>query len=597
MPINQETLNSELFKLLKSNGYEPDMRSSSGELAGVPDEAEVFQFKFRKDGDDYGTVTVSIDGLKKLVVYYSKSVADSPKGSASGDMSWSDLRTLINKWRFSKGIRTFELKDESDLKYDMAKREHTKKLDEGYYPINKHSSYNDAVPNVKIKIMHTEALGENDQRFRKVARIYLENTEGERFLLDTKKPGIARVYARHLAEGGKVNDDRWGHIHSLVEDYSKMAGFVRATRNHQFNESTQQLISEGISHYSNLRETLQKLSGKKGYNTYFESYTPTLTEDHMDATELTERFMSSSLDPRIESAMPILAKLSKKISEMSEVQQLEEWSNSVVDESINTNTRPQIKKLARTLSNELIVGVDAVNAKETLGALGLQDDDLYFALERLALENPDADVSDDVLDWMADSHNHMFHEVVMNVRKTQQPAQPPAQPAPVQQQAPAQQAPAPEQAPVQQESLRDGEHHTWTVHFDDGTSQKVNVSNDEFDVKSYYAKKGKKVTKVDKDYAIHGQQYDAPKRSSDDSGERSDRDTKAHIQHDRKMTEEGLDSDQKAAGQLGPTDKVSTGKVLGRKLQNQKGLRGKLVGANESVDPLTRLRNLSGLDK
>jgi len=715
MPINQETLNAELFKLLKSNGYEPDMRSSSGELSGVPDEAEVFQFKFRKDGDDYGTVTVSIDGLTKLVVYYSKSVADSPKGSASGDMSWSDLRTLINKWRFSKGIRTFELKDESDLKYDMAKREHTKKLDEGYYPINKHSSYNDAVPNVKIKIMHTEALGENDQRFRKVARIYLENTEGERFLLDTKKPGIARVYARHLAEGGKVNDDRWGHIHSLVEDYSKMAGFVRATRNHQFNESTQQLISEGISHYSNLRETLQKLSGKKGYNTYFESYTPTLTEDHMDATELTERFMSSSLDPRIESAMPILAKLSKKISEMSEVQQLEEWSNSVVDESINTNTRPQIKKLARTLSNELIVGVDAVNAKETLGALGLQDDDLDFALERLALENPDADVSDDVLDWMADSRNHMFHEVVMNVRKTQQPAQPPAQPAPVQQQAPAQQAPAPQQqAPVQQESLRDGEHHTWTVHFDDGTSKKVNVSSDEFDVKSYYAKKGKKVTKVDKSYAIQGQQYDAPKRSSDDSGERADRDTKAHVQHDRSLTEteveegrrtnseiqneiserkelvtyikkllspwglgedqarysdllrlhaptywklwnkrvsyndlmntrkiplelvkrtakeleyvvelvdqewndnhpdwqpwpsvvrkreeveEGLDKNQKAAGQLGPTDKVSTGKVLGRKLQNQKGLRGKLVGANESVDPLTRLRNLSGLDK
>jgi hypothetical protein len=576
MPINNETLNADLFKLLKSNGYEPNMLDSSGELAGVPDEAEVFQFKFRKDGEDYGTVTASIDGLNKLVIYYSKSVADSPKGSASGDMSWSDLRTLINKWRFSKGIRSFSLKDESDLKYDMAKREHTKKLDEGYYPINKHSSYSDNVPNIKIKIMHTQALDENDQRFRKVARIYLENQDGERFLLDTKKPGIARVYARHLAEGGKVNDDRWGHIHSLVEDYNKMAGFVRATRNNQFNESTQQLISEGIGHYNNLRETLQKLSGKKGYNTYFESYSPTLNEDHMDATELSERFMSSSLDPRIESAMPILAKLSKKISEMTEVQQLEEWTESV-EESIYTNDKPQIARLVDKLSEPMSVGVDAVNAKEILGDLGVREGDLNSQLESLASKNPDADVTDDILDWMAQSDNHLYHKVVSKVRKAEQP--------PVQQTPQPQQAPAPEQAPVQQESLRDGEHHTWTVHFDDGTSKKVNVSSDEFDVKSYYAKKGKKVTKVDKSYAVQGQQQDEPKRGSDDSSERRDRDTKAHVQHDRKMTEEGLDSDQKAAGQLGPTEKVKNNNI------------GKLVGANESTDMLARIRKLSGLNK
>jgi hypothetical protein len=576
MPINNETLNADLFKLLKSNGYEPNMLDSSGELAGVPDEAEVFQFKFRKDGEDYGTVTASIDGLNKLVIYYSKSVADSPKGSASGDMSWSDLRTLINKWRFSKGIRTFSLKDESDLKYDMAKREHTKKLDEGYYPINKHSSYSDNVPNIKIKIMHTQALDENDQRFRKVARIYLENQDGERFLLDTKKPGIARVYARHLAEGGKVNDDRWGHIHSLVEDYNKMAGFVRATRNNQFNESTQQLISEGIGHYNNLRETLHKLSGKKGYSTYFESYSPTLNENHMDATELSERFMSSSLDPRIESAMPILAKLSKKISEMSEVQQLEEWTESV-EESIYTNDKPQIARLVDKLSEPMSVGVDAVNAKEILGDLGISEGDLNSQLESLASKNPDADVSDDILDWMAQSDNHLYHKVVSKIRKAEQP--------PAQQTPQPQQAPAPEQAPVQQESLRDGEHHTWTVHFDDGTSKKVNVSSDEFDVKSYYAKKGKKVTKVDKSYAVQGQQQDEPKRGSDDSSERADRDRQAHIQHDRRMTEEGLDSDQKAAGQLGPTEKVKNNNI------------GKLVGANENLDPLIRMRKLSGLNK
>ena len=49
---------------------------------------------------------------------------------------------------------------------------------------------------------------------------------------------------------------------------------------------------------------------------------------------------------------------------------------------------------------------------------------------------------------------------------------------------------------------------------------------------------------------------------------------------------EGLDANQKRAGQLGPTEKVG---------KNEKNLRGRLVG-NESVDPeIIRIRKLSGI--
>jgi hypothetical protein len=93
------------------------------------------------------------------------------------------------------------------------------------------------------------------------------------------------------------------------------------------------------------------------------------------------------------------------------------------------------------------------------------------------------------------------------------------------------------------ESLRDGEHHTWTVHFDDGTSGKINVQSDETttdQIKTHYAKKGKTVVKVDKSYGIGGQQTDAPRRAADDAGERADRERQAHIKHDRRMTEQGV---------------------------------------------------------
>ena len=342
MPKNTESLNRTLFELLHSKGLDPTMLSTSGKEIPTPEEAEVFQFNFVKDEEDYGTVTISIDGLHKLTIYFSDEVANSEKEeSESDDVSWYQLLNQLK--RFSQKYQlSFELRNVSNLKHDMAKREYMKKKEsiaEGYYPMGRKASYSDAVPSVKIVLQHTRQIEEGEQRYRNVERIFLENEQGERFLAPTTRPGIARVYARHIAEGGKPHDDRWNHIGSLCEEYSKMAGFVRATRNGQFTESTQKLIAEGINHYQALRESLGRLAGHRGYNAYFESWSPPLMEDESDMSNINELFVQETVDPRIENVMPILSKLQKKISEMSEVNELSEWADKLIegDEDIEDN--------------------------------------------------------------------------------------------------------------------------------------------------------------------------------------------------------------------------------------------------------------------
>jgi hypothetical protein len=238
----------------------------------------------------------------------------------------------------TKGLKGFNTQNKDRVGDDMARRNHMRnkdKIAEGYYATGKKSSYSDAVPSVKIVIEHSRVIEEGEQRYRNINRIFLENQAGERYLLDTKKPGIARVYARHIAEGGKVNDDRWSHIGSLCEEYQKMAGFVRATRNGQFNESAQSLVNEGIAHYASLRESLSRMTGKRGYNAYFESWTPSLMEDGTEENNLNELFVQETLDPRIESVMPILNRIHKKVSESvvdKEMNKLAEWADSLVEE-------------------------------------------------------------------------------------------------------------------------------------------------------------------------------------------------------------------------------------------------------------------------
>jgi hypothetical protein len=333
MAKNQESINRSLFELLRSRGYAPTLLDTSGKEIPVPEEAEVFQFKFTKDGEEYGTVTASIDGLHKLVIYFGDDVANSEKENTGGDDSWYKLLNHLK--RFSQQHQlSFEVKNRDHLKYDMAKREHMKKqerISEGYYPMGKKASYNDNIPTVKIVIEHSRQIEEGEQRYRNVNRIFLENTQGERILAPTTKPGVAQIYARHLAEGGLPHDDRWNHIVGLCEEYNKMGAFVRATRNNQFNESAQQLVNEGINHYQSLKESLSKMRGARGYNAYFESYTPPLMEDETEENNLNELFVQETLDPRIESVMPILNKLHKKVAEMKEVNELSEWADNLTE--------------------------------------------------------------------------------------------------------------------------------------------------------------------------------------------------------------------------------------------------------------------------
>ena len=337
MPIKTDSLYRDLYKLLKVRGYDPIPKGSDGETVPVPDEAEVFKFTFKKDGNPIDTAWVTIDSNQDLKIYYDDGIVDSTTEdleSGSFDDSWTGFLQQLKMWSQRRQLG-FDTENKDHLASDMAQRDHMKKKEniaEGYYPMGKQASYSDAIPSVKIILQHSRKLEEGEQRYRNISRIFVENSNGERFLLNTTKPGLARVYGRHIAEGGTPYDDRASHIQSLVEEYEKMAGFVRATRNGQFNESTQRLVLEGINHYQSLRETLSRMTGRRGYNMYFESWTPTLMEDDGEISGINELFVQETLDPRIENAMPILKKLHKKLGEMKQVSQLEEWADSLVNE-------------------------------------------------------------------------------------------------------------------------------------------------------------------------------------------------------------------------------------------------------------------------
>ena len=94
MPKTNESINATLYDLLQSQNFNVTMLTSSGEQVPVPQEAEVFQFDFVDEDQNRGTVTITIDGLSKMVVYYNNEVF----GHGSQQASWIKFVKLLKKF-------------------------------------------------------------------------------------------------------------------------------------------------------------------------------------------------------------------------------------------------------------------------------------------------------------------------------------------------------------------------------------------------------------------------------------------------------------------------------------------------------------------
>ena len=571
MPVNTESLNRKLFNVLAR--YKPKPLDVDGERADIEDVADVFKFTFSKDGKDYGDVYATIDDKHNLNLYYDDSVTECPSEPTPGldyDDTWTGFIQFMKQWAFRNRLGWHPENNKDHLVRDMARRKYMKKqenISEGYYAMGKKASYCDAVPSVKIVIEHTRQIEEGEQRYRNVNRIFLENQAGERFLLDTKQPGIARVYARHIAEGGVPNDERWNHIKGLCEEYKKMAGFVRATRSGQFNESAQKLVESGIAHYQSLRESLSKMTGKRGYNTYFESWTPPLMEDDSDTSNLNELFVEESLDPRIESVMPILSKLQKKVSEMKEVDALAEWADSI--------DRPQgdANKTAEKVLSQFPMQLGEEESLTSNNPVGIPEgeDDLEEGIVdtikkgvKKGLEKVGGGSDIDQLKRLQKN---------MGIPKSAQHGKPAM-------------AKSKEQGVAEEVDESALQAYLGDKKYGEKGMDALRKAGREHAGKSKMQKIRAKFSKKEKEVAeeVDMGQYDAvktPLKGKDTSDwdnnfrEKLKQYTKELDQRQKEKaekTDEGLDANQKRVGQLGPTEKISKSNPL----------RGKLVGANEN---------------
>ena len=397
------TPSAQLHDLLVTHDFDVESKDAKRpNTTPAPENADMFVFDFEANGNNYGTVVTLFDKDGTLNLFYGDNVGKSMEPADKKE--WYDF--LYQLTMFAKrNCPSFEMQNISRLKYTLKGISAINEgLFEGYYG-NKKVSYAGEPTEARLMIKHNRQLGENDKRYRYVESLFIETADDQRFRLPFTNLAGGRAMLEHVRQGGKPYDIRGCHIAEMVEDAKVLSRFNRAKQNKIFEGETNELVEASTAYYESVRHTIKSLGNGRGYQKYFESWSPAqINETDTLVDSIKEMFIEQTLDSRIEQALPILAKIRQRETDMKEAQIFENWVDQVCEGTWSLPDTPeQNAKLQKLMSEPLLVGPDATNATEQLYDL-VGDDKLFDILGDIADQEggPDMNAWDDprVMDRM-----------------------------------------------------------------------------------------------------------------------------------------------------------------------------------------------------
>ena len=390
------TPSAQLHDLLVTHDFDVESKDAKRpNTTPAPENADMFVFDFEANGNNYGTVVTLFDKDGTLNLFYGDNVGKSMEPADKKE--WYDF--LYQLTMFAKrNCPSFEMQNISRLKYTLKGISAINEgLFEGYYG-NKKVSYAGEPTEARLMIKHNRQLGENDKRYRYVESLFIETADDQRFRLPFNNLAGGRAMLEHVRQGGKPYDIRGCHIAEIVEDAKVLSRFNRAKQNKIFEGETNELVEASTAYYESVRHTIKSLGNGRGYQKYFESWSPAqINETDTLVDSIKEMFIEQTLDSRIEQALPILAKIRQRETNMKEAQVFENWVNQVCEGTWSFPDDPdQRAKLQKLMSEPLLVGPDATNATEQLYDL-VGDDQLFDILGDIADQDggPDMNAWDD----------------------------------------------------------------------------------------------------------------------------------------------------------------------------------------------------------
>jgi hypothetical protein len=425
-----EFIAQDVFDKVRGRFTNLEMGDEQGAITTNSKDARFFDFDFVIEGNNLGRVSVSINELGSLKVFYSQGITE-------------DVDTItLNEWyEFLREMRYFAKRrmlrfDTRDItKSNLNKNDFQYLAQTG----TKENNMNESamigrgpktsmrkLENTRLVVRHSKPVDESQKgaRSRNISALYIENSDGERFKYPFIHLAGAKAMQRHVANGGRPYDDTGKEIINLSEKISQLVSFKRHVGHHDgMNQEVNEILGRSQMKLDELRKVIEGLAGQKYYESWCETLQPNEADgfvlDQATMEDYKDKFTQKNFKEDLTQYFPLIHTIMQETGEIDlttigqqtveeiaeddtaiadEFAQFESWTLAVTEGTLEPDTIMALKDL---IDNGLSFGgPDATGAIEALQGIGVHNDELETALAAAAQLNPEGNPTDTILSWL-----------------------------------------------------------------------------------------------------------------------------------------------------------------------------------------------------
>jgi hypothetical protein len=319
-----EMIAQDVFDKVRSRFSNLEMGDGEGNTTNNPKEARFFDFDFAIEGNTLGRVSVSINDIGTLKVYYGQGITEGTDSVIRG--VWYDFLKEMRMFAMRRMLR-FDTRDinkgnlnKNDFQYLATNGPKESNMTESQYFGSSKTSYR-ALENTKLIIKHSQAVNEEQPgaRSRHISALFIENADGERFKYPFNHLSGAKAMQRHVANGGRPYDDKGGAIIDISESIIQLNLFKRQAGREGFvNESTQDIFERAMAKLEQLRLDCTNLSKQTYYENWSNNFkASTRAElDEVTLEDYKDKFTVRQFEDNLTSIFPLLHAIMQETSEV-----------------------------------------------------------------------------------------------------------------------------------------------------------------------------------------------------------------------------------------------------------------------------------------
>lgn len=475
-----QIISQDLFDKVRSRFTNLEMGDETGAVTIDPAEARFFDFDFVYEGVNLGRVSISLNDLGSLKIYYSQGITenqDTPiKKIWYGFLKEMRLFAMRRLLRFdTRDISKTNL-DKNDFQHLAATqgpKEEPMNMNESRWSPKSTKKTSRAVKGkTEVIIRHNQAVDELYAGARsspgKMKAIFVQSREGERWKSPFLYPDLGFAMAQHVDHGGAPHDPAGKAIVRMAEQIVQLSKFQKEVKTSALHDDALGITERAVGRLQELKAQMKALGKRHYYEQWmgeFQEPDETMLGELDPVTLETykQAFTQTSFNENLASLFPLIHSIMQEANKVDLESYVEEGTCSVchkdpckcetTDEDVKEDTFDQFTEWAEAVEQgkltddqlaglksamatlpggKLELGADGGTAYQFFSGYGLDSSSLKDKLKAAADLDKEADALEIMKLWAEESYPELL--VALGISGTgtapEAPAEVPAPEAP-----------------------------------------------------------------------------------------------------------------------------------------------------------------------